>query len=65
MYDAPCPLEDLNAFIDSDTKIDLEHYRLNQFNSVHIGAFVTMQGITTLPNKQEKPKVAVVMPVFN
>lgn len=29
VYDAPCPLEDLNAFIDSDTRIDLEHYRLN------------------------------------
>jgi hypothetical protein len=65
VYDAPCPLEDLNAFIDSDTRIDLEHYRLNQFNSVHIGAFVTMQGITTISIKQEKPKVAVVMPVFN
>jgi hypothetical protein len=43
VYDSAQDLNELNAFIDSDTKINLDYYRLNQFNSVHIGNFVTSQ----------------------
>ena len=42
VYDSPCDLVTLNAYIVSNTKIDLNYYRLNQFYSVHIGNFVTI-----------------------
>jgi hypothetical protein len=34
-------LEGLNQHLESGTNFSLDHYRLNQFNSVHIGSFVT------------------------
>lgn len=37
----------------------MDYYRANQFNTVHIGEFVTE------PLNLAKPKLAVVMPVFN
>lgn len=45
VYDSPIQLDQLNCYIDSKTNINLNHYRLNQFNSVHIGAFVTDAGV--------------------
>jgi hypothetical protein len=53
-------LEGLNKYLDNGTNICLDHYRLNQFNSVHIGTFVTEQESTV-----STALVAVVMPVFN
>ena len=46
VYDCPQDLHALNQYIDTDTKIDLEHYKLNKFNSVHIGSFVQMPSIS-------------------
>lgn len=60
VYDSAQDLNELNAYIDSDTKINLDHYRLSQFNSVHIGTFVTTSTV-----QSSKSTVAVVMPVFN
>lgn len=53
-------LESLNKYLDSNTDINLDYYRLNQFNSVHIGNFVTDQSV-----QLRESLVAVVMPVFN
>lgn len=63
VYDSAMDLNALNAYIDSDTKIQLNHYKLNQFNSVHIGAFVTEPALVS--TVAQKPIVGVVMPVFN
>lgn len=41
VYDSAQDLNELNAYIDSNTNINLDFYKLSQFNSVHIGAFFT------------------------
>lgn len=61
VYGCEQDLASLNSYIDDETKIQIDFYRQNQFNSVHIGSFVTSPDAVPC----NKPLVAVVMPVFN
>lgn len=63
-------LEYMNTLLEQRHIINLEHYREQMFNAVHVGDFVTTPENQNPANSftqqnAEKAKVCILMPVFN